>query len=120
MPEKTNLKPIPPTIRGKKRYILFSMGSERHLNENDVSAAIWKSVLKLFGEKGAAEMKPWLVLWNRELGRGILRCSHSRANDVREALMFIKEAGSSRVQPGTLLVSGSMAKLKKQLEMQAK
>ena len=62
--QKANLRPVPSSIRGKKRYVLFSLQSEARLRANDVNDALWKVLLRLFGENGVGEMKYWLGLWD--------------------------------------------------------
>ena len=76
--QKSNLKPIPSTIRGKKRYVLFALHSESRLRPNDVNESLWKVMLNLFGERGVGEQKLWLVLWGERNGRGIAKCSYQQ------------------------------------------
>ena len=110
--QKSNLKPIPSTIRGKKRYVLFALHSESRLRANDVNDALWKVMLRLFGERGVGEQKLWLVLWDERKGRGIARCSNNNVDELKEGLLFMKDVKGTNVIPKTIKVSGSISKLK--------
>ena len=110
--QKANLKPIPSTIRGKKRYVLFALNSEARLSERDVNTALWNVMLKLFGEKGVAGQKLWLVLWDAGKGKGVARCSNSGVEGLKEGILFLKAVGQANVTPKTIATSGSMLKLK--------
>jgi ribonuclease P/MRP protein subunit POP5 len=110
--QKANLKPIPSTIRGKKRYVLFELHSDSRLRANDVNDALWAVLLKLFGEKGVAGQKLWLVLWDEKTGKGIARCSNNKVEELKEGILFMKEVRGAKVVPRTISTSGSMLKLK--------
>ena len=110
--QKANLKPIPSTIRGKKRYVLFALHSESRLRANDVNESLWKVMLKLFGERGVGEQKLWLVLWDERKGSGIARCSNNNVEELKEGLLFMKDVRGANVIPKTMAVSGSISKLK--------
>ena len=110
--QKANLKPIPSTIRGKKRYVLFELHSDSRLRANDVNDALWAVLLKLFGEKGVAGQKLWLVVWDEKTGKGIARCSNNKVEELKEGILFLKEVKGVKVVPRTISTSGSMLKLK--------
>ena len=110
--QKSNLKPIPSTIRGKKRYVLFALHSESRLRPNDVNESLWKVMLNLFGERGVGEQKLWLVLWDERNGRGIARCSYNKVEELKEGILFMKDVKGANVLPKTMKVSGSISKLK--------
>ena len=111
MVEKKSLKPIPPTLRGKKRYIKVEFISEVNLSENDVGNGVLSKFIRIFGEKGVAEQKLWLVKW---IGKNkcIFRCALEKEDDVKTGLLFVKKINEIRVNPIILSVSGSLKKLK--------
>ena len=147
MPEKKSLKPIPPTLRGKKRYVLFRLLSNLHgtdsakggappgqtaaspgkagattleaepfagkaFAQKDVSRAIDETFSRLFGAKGMAEQKLFLVKWFPENNSGIIRCSLKELESVKAGLLFIEEVQGTDVVPLIERVSGSIRKLK--------
>ncbi|MFH1586961.1 MAG: Rpp14/Pop5 family protein [Candidatus Diapherotrites archaeon] len=108
---KKGIKPIPPTMRGKKRYINFELIGGEKLGENEVSKAVWDVFLKLYGEVGVARQKIWMIEFKK--GNGILRCSNETTEEVKAGLLFLKKVASTAVNPKITLVSGSLRKLRK-------
>jgi len=108
--KKKSLKPIPPTLRGKKRYVKFELISDKPLSEEKVKKAIWATFRGIFGERGIAEQKLWLVKWLGK-NKGILRCSHKEEENVKAGLLFLKTIDNEEVIPLIIKVSGSMRKL---------
>jgi len=112
MVEKKSLKPIPPTLRGKKRYVKFSLISNAKFNLAEVRNEIWFVFGRIFGEKGIAEQKLWLVNWDGSSNSGIIRCSLEKVEEVKGGLLFLQEISRKKVIPVIEGVSGSVKKLK--------
>lgn len=118
MAEKRKYKPIPLSMRGKKRYILFRLipvfGSQEISKKHD-SKTVFSSILKtfesLFGQKGVSEQRLWLVKWFPNSMEGIIRCSLKEEENVKAGLLFLNDIGMP-VMPIVLKVSGSIKKLK--------
>ncbi len=109
---KKSIKPIPLSYRGKKRYILFELISEKRLNEKDVSRELWNTFLRLFGEVGCAKAKIWPILFDGKKNRGIIRCANEGVEEAKAAILFLRDVNGVGVIPRILLVSGSLKKLK--------
>ena len=103
---KKGLNPIPLSLRGKKRYISFSLECDKPLNEAQVSEAIWKALLQMYGEVGTAKQKPWLASFSRN--KGVLRCSHDSVEEVKAGMLFVEKVGETKVIPRILKVSDSV------------
>jgi ribonuclease P/MRP protein subunit POP5 len=116
MQEKKKVKPIPLSMRGKKRYLLYELFSENKLLENEVHSSLWKTMKNFFGEFGCAENKIWLVSFNASSGKGILRCSNESIDAVKAAVLFLGSVGETRVVPKTILVSGGIKRLKEKIK----
>lgn len=112
---KRSMKPIPKSMRGKKRYVLFELVSDERFDEEEVKKALWKTILQLFGELGAAKQKFWFVKWSKPKQRGIVRCALEHTDEVKTGLLFLKEISGKSVVPRTLLTSGNIKKLKEKL-----
>ncbi len=106
--EKISLNPIPLSLRGKKRYIKFELICKEKLIERDVSIALWKQFLQLFGELGTAKQKIWLVKFDSEKNQGVLRCALEEVEQVKAGLLFLKEVKGITVIPFILTVSGTI------------
>ncbi len=107
---KKSIKPIPPTMRGKKRYISFELIGGEKLSENEISKAVWENFLKLYGEVGVARQKIWMIEFKK--GKGIIRCANETTEEVKAGLLFLKKVSSMSVNPKITLVSGSLKKLR--------
>ncbi len=107
-------KILPPTLRPKKRYIVFEIISNGTIEYGPLVSSIWKSMINLFGEKGAAESRAWVIknLYNEN--HGIIRCSHDKTEEVRTALTFIKMIEDKNVIIRVLGITGTIktAKIK--------
>ena len=112
---KKSMKPIPSSMRGKKRYVLAELQCESMLPEREVVDALWKTFHRLYGELGTAQQKLWFVKFGPKNNRFIVRCALERTEEVRAGLLFIKEVAGKKVIPKTLLTSGSITKLKGKL-----
>ena len=107
---KKSLKPIPPTLRGKKRYVLFELACDKKLSSPRVSDALWKTFLRIYGEFGAGEMKLWMIEFGN--GKGIIRCAHNRVEQAKAGILFLTEVDGVPVIPKTLKTSGSLKKIR--------
>ncbi|HIH10030.1 MAG TPA: hypothetical protein HA254_05180 [Candidatus Diapherotrites archaeon] len=110
--KKKSLNPIPLSLRGKKRYVKFRLLSPRAFSEKE----LWESVLatfgSIFGGKGVADQRLWLIKWIPEKSEGIVRCSMEETEGVKAGLLFVDKISGVPVIPLIVKVSGSVKKLK--------
>lgn len=109
---KKSLNPIPPTQRGKKRYIKFVLENGSELEEKEVRKELFGVFSSLFGDVGIAKQKLWLMKWFPEKGEGIVRCALEETENVKAGLLFFDNVSGNEVLPVILGVSGSIKKLK--------
>ena len=104
------LKRLPPDIRIRERYIVFSIMPKERFSLEDVVKTIWSSLLQLFGEAGTSQFHVWIPsnLYNDKQGIGIIRCSHDHVQDVRAALALVKKIEDTPVLIRTLGVTGTI------------
>jgi ribonuclease P/MRP protein subunit POP5 len=103
-------KPLPSSLRGRRRYIAYQVLSEDKFIFQDLSNSIWHSLLNLLGELGAAEADLWIVrdIYDEKRQIGIIRCSHDKVENVRAALALIERIGDTRITVKVLGISGSI------------
>ncbi len=104
------LKPIPSTMRERNRYIAFELISGHRFCREDVTKAVWRSSLRFLGERGVSETSLWMMEWDKEKQRGILKVNNRCVDDVRAALALMKEINKIRVIPYVFGVSGTVKK----------
>ena len=113
---KTKLKPVLPSLREKKRYIVFEVISKEKISDiNAVSNKIWQISLQFLGQFGVA--KAGIIVlqnkWNEELQRGIIKVSHKHVDAVKAALVFADKIDGKDVIFRSLGVSGILNKAEK-------
>ncbi len=103
-------KPLPPSLRGRRRYIAYKIISEEKILFSDLVNTIWHSILNCLGELGASESEVWIAkdTYDEKKQVGIIRCSHKNVEKVRTALALIQRIGDIRVVVKVLGVSGTM------------
>ena len=109
----TKLKPILPSLREKKRYLVFEVISKEKVKDIDaVSSAILQASLQFLGQFGAA--KAGIVVlnnkWDAEKQRGIMKVSHKHVDDVKASLVFAKKIENKDAIIRSLGVSGILKK----------
>lgn len=103
-------KPMIPSMRERNRYIAFELITESKLNKDDVVRNLWNSLLRFLGESGTGETGFWILDWDNEMQRGILKVNHKSVDRVRAALTLMKEINNKKVIFHTSGVSGTIKK----------
>ena len=109
----TKLKPILPSLREKKRYLVFEVISKEKIRDfGHVSEAIWRSSLKFLGQLGTAKagIIPLNNKWDFGLQRGIIKVSHRHVDDIKSALIFADNVNGKEAIFRSLGVSGILNK----------
>jgi ribonuclease P/MRP protein subunit POP5 len=103
-------KPLPPSLRSRRRYIAYQVISEEKFIFQDFVNSIWHSLLNLLGELGTSEADIWIArdTYDEKKQAGIIRCSHDKVEHVRVALSLIERIGDARVLVKVLGISGSI------------
>jgi ribonuclease P/MRP protein subunit POP5 len=110
---KTKLKPVLPSLREKKRYIVFEVITKEKINSAElVSNTIWKCSLQLLGQLGTAKAGLMVLnnKWNPQLQRGVIKVSHKHVDAVKAALTFADKINDTDVIFRSVGVSGILRK----------
>jgi len=110
MVDEKRPKPLPSSLRGRRRYIAYQVISEEKFIFQDLANSIWHSLLNLLGELGASEADIWIArdIYDEKRQIGIIRCSHDMVEHVRAALALMERIGDIRVVVKVLGISGSI------------
>ena len=106
------MKPLSPTLKERKRYILIKIISEKELEKEDVSELVAKAGLQFLGELGMAKSGLQFLPETWKQNKGIIRVGHKYVNETKAALAFVKEFKGDKITITSLRVSGSIGKLK--------
>ncbi len=110
---KTKLKPILPSLREKKRYLVFEVLSKDRIKDvSKVSNAIMHYSLQLMGQFGVAKagIIPLQNKWNPELQKGIIKVGHKHVEALKAALMLATKIDDKEVIFRSIGVSGILNK----------
>jgi RNase P/RNase MRP subunit POP5 len=104
-----------PSLKEKKRYILFKVHSEEPISYENVKNAVYDSVAEWFGANDLAKANVHIVknLWNGKNQTGVIRCSPKFVDDVKVAMALVHQIGDERVIIQSTRVSGTIKSIKK-------
>jgi len=106
------LKPLKPSLKERKRYVVIKVTSEKNIPLNDIIETINRSCLDfmgilLFGKAGM------IILKNQfSSDQGIIRINHKYVDFLKAALLEIKEIKKIKVNIEVCGVSGIIKKAK--------
>ena len=111
------LKPLLPSLREKKRYIVFETISRNKVSFTAISKAIWRSILAFSGSLGASQAGIWLMSdkFNKEKQKGIIKVNHKNVDLLKASLALIKEIDGQDVIVRSTVASGVLNKASKQI-----
>ena len=95
-------------MRTKRRYLAFEIIGPTKPDRDTVVNHIVRSHLRFAGEKLFALSSPWLISYDQDSGRGILRSNLAGVDDLRAAMVLTEEIDGRRAIMHTLGVSGTL------------
>jgi ribonuclease P/MRP protein subunit POP5 len=106
------MKPLPPTIRTKKRYILARIEPRgAGADQKELYRSVSGAVTTLFGDVRAAAINPAVISSGPDWV--IVRCSRGGERDMRIALSTVTLVGNEPVALRTLATSGTLQALRR-------
>lgn len=109
------MKPLPPTLRENRRYVLVKMTGEYPAApaQKEIYRAVADAVVALFGDVGAAEMHV-AVIWS-EGDHAIVRCTRGYEQQLIAALAVVTRLCGAPAVFRSVAVSGTVLGAKKHL-----
>jgi ribonuclease P/MRP protein subunit POP5 len=108
----SKIKAVLPSLREKKRYLVFEILSKSKINPLKVQEAVFQGCQQYLGEMGMA--KAGLLMlndkYNKEKQRGIIKVNNKMLNNLKAALCFVKEIDNQKVIVKSVGVSGILKK----------
>jgi len=106
------LKPIRPSLKEKKRYIVFQFLSDGAINPEELITAINEQCLKFMGTLHFG--KAGMLILKNQLGNsvGVIRINHKYVDYLKASLMMITEIQKKKVNINVIGVSGILKKAK--------
>ncbi len=99
-----------PSMREKKRYVIFRVISEQGVDYRTVRDALWNSMTRWIGEAGLAKANVRIVrnLWRQKEQTGFVQVSPKCVDAVKVAMGLIHQIGDQRVIFQSVRVSGTI------------
>jgi len=110
------IKPILPSLREKKRYLVFEIISKKNIKSfSEVSNLIWQSSLSFLGEIETAKAGIWVLpdKWNQKKQRGMIKVNNKYVDNLKTALTLVKNFKRQQVIIKSVGVSGMVNKADK-------
>lgn len=105
------IKPILPSLREKKRYIVYEIESERKMRFEDVKNSINSNVLGFLGELGYS--KSGLMIMDMfKNNKGVLKTNNKEVDNIKTSLALIEKINNEKVMFKSVLVTGVLNKAK--------
>ncbi len=96
--------------KSRRRYLSFQLHSDGPTlcDEKQLSSAIWKNLLSLYGEVSSADSKLYLISFDPEKGEGVLQCTLPSLEKVITSAVLIGSIGKSMVSFEPKRTSGTI------------
>jgi ribonuclease P/MRP protein subunit POP5 len=105
------IKPILPSLKEKKRYLVYEIISDTKINDPKVvSEAIWDSSLGFMGTDTAAKAGVWVLEDKFKNQKGVIKVNNKYIEKLRTSLALIKTIKKKPVVVRTVGVSGILKK----------
>ncbi len=108
---KIGIKPVIPSLREKKRYLVYEIKTEKKIQLQEVKQEIEDKMLQFLGELGYG--KAGIIILNEwQDNKGMLKVNTKYLNNVKTALSLITSIEGQRVLIKSIGVSGILSKAK--------
>ena len=109
------MKPLLPSLKEKKRYLVFEVLAQAPVQQSDIYTAITDAVYHVCVVHGLAEAGMQFIpeRWNAGQQRGVVRTSTVGADMVKAAFPFIQTVGRKKAIVRSLATSGILGKTEK-------
>lgn len=107
------MKPYPPTLREKRRYLSFKVHAKMGFTENQVKHSLLEAVSNLLGEKGVGMSDFKIVEYDENTMSGIIRTTNESTDDIIFAMSLIKDVQGKNAWCEIISSSGTIKACKK-------
>ena len=112
---KAKIKSLLPSLREKKRYLVYEVVSRNRFNDAlHVNNAILEAAKELLGSVGMARAGIIAMndQWNEDMQRGVIRVSNRHVDDLKASLVFAGSIDGKEAIVRSVGASGILKKAK--------
>ena len=99
-----------PSLKQKKRYIVFEIVSKQSFSALEVKTEVEKALLLFLGQLGVAKASPLFLKEKYKNNRFIVKVNNSYVDECKAALLLIKKIKDTPVMIKSLITSGTIKK----------
>ena len=99
-----------PSLKQKKRYIIFEIVSSEIFSFSDVKKEVETALLRFLGEFGVAKAAPLFVKEKYKKNKFMLKINHKYTDEVKSAVILIKTIKNKPVILKSMITSGTIKK----------
>ena len=102
-----------PSLRQKKRYVVFEIISDKKFSLSDVKEAVDSALSLFLGQLGLSRASPSLLKekFSQEKQRFLIKVDHKHVDEVKAALILNKKIKNTPVVIKSVITSGTLKKL---------
>jgi ribonuclease P/MRP protein subunit POP5 len=100
--------------RVKRRYLVVKVDSAEVVGETELLAAVWQSIMKLYGEYGASKAALKMINYDAGEKTAVLRTANDALEITRAAIAAITKIGNKPAGLHVAKVSGTIRSLRMQ------
>lgn len=101
---------IIPSLRQKKRYILFSIVSDKTFSVSEIRSAVEDSIQSYFGILGKSKASPIFLSERCQDNQFVLKINHQYVDEAKAAVILIKKIKNEPIIIRSIITSGSLKK----------
>jgi ribonuclease P/MRP protein subunit POP5 len=106
------IKPLRPTLREKKRYIVYQVDSDSKIKMYNIQKDLITQLHKLLGVFHSSKSGIMPLKFDEKSKQGIIRVNHTAVDLIKSCFVMIKTIENNPVCIQTIGVSGIMKKAK--------
>ena len=105
------LKRLLPTLRERKRYVVFQILSEKQISDAEhVRQAIEQALFNYVGTKGVRQAGLMFLKDKYQKNQGTVRINHKMVDEFKASMMHITHIDDQEVALKSVITSGTMKK----------
>lgn len=101
-----------PSLRQKKRYVVFEILAERKFSFADIKVEVQQALQQFLGYQGLAKAAPLILVerFNESKQRFVVKVSHTFVDELKAALLFCTRIQQTTIIIRSLITSGTLKK----------
>lgn len=106
-----------PSLKQRKRYVVFEIVSDKKFSALEVEAEISRAMKDFFGQLGMGKASPLFLKekFNLDRQRFVVKINHKHVDELKAALTLSKSIKNTSVIIKSIITSGTLKKASLQL-----